>query len=552
MLIEQIDARRGRRFNIALAVTSGLFLGFAFPPSPFYTLAYVGLVPLMVLMSRIERWGEMLRYTYLAMFVFHLVTVYWIGGFTHMRDEYLMLSGVGVLFFHPLFFWIPLSGAFFVRRRLGERAYLLTFPVLWVGFEYFHSLGDFSFPWLTLGNSQAYDLYRIQILELTSVYGLSMIVVVFNVLAYVLVKNLASRTWTVRSWPAFRLISILILIYVLPFVYGAVRLQEIDAFKGKTALRIGVVQPNIDPFEKWGEGASSAWDAYMKQLALLYTETQKLSVDSLDLVVWPETAVPFYVLMPQNIPYYNQLKHEVDLTGTPLFTGLPDGAYADSAHASPTAQYVPAIGQYFEGFNSATLFTPYVGNGPVYHKVKLVPFAERIPYAQYFTFLIKPLKWSVGISGWGKGTDQIVYDLKTRNGDSTKFSGMICYELIFPDYVREFVRKGAEFLVVISNDSWWGNTSGAYQLAAYTRLRAVENRRWIVRCANGGISAIIDPAGRMYDKTEMYTAVTFTGGIKTLDDRTFYVRYGDMVGSFCLVGFGLTVVAAAIGKRKRQ
>jgi len=495
LLLEPIDDRRHRRIYVLLCVISGLLLGFAFPPSPLYSLAYVALVPFLFLLEKLEKIGDLLRYSYLMLFVFHCVTIYWVGGFTHMQDQYLMLSGAALLAVHPAFYWIPLLIGYLIRRRFGVVAWLATFPVLWVGFEYFHSLGEFSFPWLTLGNSQAYDLHRIQIAEVVSVYGLSLLVVTFNVLSYVFMRNVALMKWRFTSGKSLAVFSSLILLYVVPFFVGASLLNRYDSLSGRRAVKVGIVQPNIDPFEKWGEGSSVRWEGYISQLKLFFEEIRSLSKDSLDLIVLPETAIPFHILLPQNAQYYNLFKHEVDFANTPVFTGLPDGFYTDSLNASVTA--MRSGDRWFESFNAATLFTPYEGNGPVYRKIRLVPYAERVPYAESFRFLIKPLTWSVGISSWGKGTDQVVYDLRLRTGGSTSFGAMICYELIYPDYVREFVRKGAEFLVVISNDSWWGNTSGAYQLAATTALRAVETRRWIVRCANGGISGILDPAGRL-------------------------------------------------------
>ncbi|HEX9615324.1 MAG TPA: apolipoprotein N-acyltransferase [Bacteroidota bacterium] len=546
-----IDENLVRRGNILLAVAAGLMLGFAFPPSPLYSLAYLGLVPLMFLIVRIDRFGELVRYSYLSMLVFHLSTLYWVTGITHLRDPYLLVSGGSLVLIHPMFYWIPIVGAAYVRRRLGNLAFLIAFPVLWVGFEYAHSLGEVSFPWLTLGNSQAYDVNRIQIVDVTSVYGLSLLVVIFNTLSFVLLRNVMDRRWTFSSPKSLTVAGFLVFLYVVPLVYGAIRRNQFDSLTGETAVSVGIVQPNIDPYEKWGEGFESKWESYVKQLTILYEETRKLSKDSLDLVVWPETAIPFYILLPQNAEYFNQLKHEIDLGGTPVFTGIPDGQYMDSAQATASAKWIPQTGKFFEGYNAATLFVPYQMHGPVYRKVLLVPFAERVPYAETVPFLIDLVRWSVGLGSWGKGTERLVYSLKTRGGDTTRFAGMICYELVFPSYVRSLAERGAEFMLVLSNDSWWGNTSGARQLAAYTVLRAVETRKWIVRCANGGISGMIDPAGRMYNETGMFEAATFSGTIKAMDKETFYVRHGDILGMICLIG-ALASLALSIVRPFKQ
>ncbi|GJQ21645.1 MAG: apolipoprotein N-acyltransferase [Bacteroidia bacterium] len=551
-VILESHARAVRRSNLILALACGLMLGFAFPPSPFYSLAYLGLVPLLFLITRTERLYSLLQYSYLAMLIFHLITLYWVGGFTHMRDQYLMISGVALLVIHPLFFLIPVSVTWLIRRQGRDLAALILFPFVWVGFEYFHGLGEFSFPWLTLGNSQAYDINRIQILEFASIYGLSFLILAFNVVSFVLLRQLSERGWRIRSGKSIAALVTLVALYLLPLLYGVWRREDFDSLEGDEAVSVGVVQPNIDPFEKWGEGYRSEWESFAHQLTILYEKTRELSRDSLDLIVWPETAVPFYILLPQNAEYYNQMKHEVDLGGTPVFTGLPDGVYMDSSEATATARWLPHAGKFFEGYNAATLIRPYEPMGPVYHKVVLVPFAERVPHAEIFTFLIDAVRWSVGLGSWGKGTEQVVYSLRTRTGATVTFSGMICYELIYPQYVRGFARRGAQFLVVISNDSWWGNTSGARQLAAYTALRAVETRRWIVRCANGGISGIIDPAGRIYNETEMFTTATFRGTVKPRNDQTAYVRYGDVVGGTCLTISAVALIAALFHRMRHR
>lgn len=549
-LLVDSASRSDRRFNMILAVTTGFLLGLAFPPLSFYSVAYVALIPLLFLLERLQTIRQVIRYSYLAMFVFNALALHWVGGFTHMRDGYLMLSGIALLLVHPMFFWIPILPAAWVRRRLGSAAFLASFPLLWVGFEYFHSLSEYSFPWITIGNSQAYDLYRSQIAEFTSVYGLSFLIVVFNVLAYLFISKFALKEWTFSSNSARIVGAVLILVYFVPSFYGSSRIGSYDRSAKGRQLNVGIVQPNIDPFEKWGDG-NSRWDAYNSQVQLLLQETRNLSKDSLDLVVWPETAIPFYVLLPQNSNHWNEIKHEIDFANTPVFTGIPDGEYYDSTNAPATSEWIERSGLFFEGYNAATLIEPYSPPGKVYRKVLLVPFAERVPYAETFKFLIEPLKWGVGISGWGKGTDQVVYHLKTRDGDTASFSGMICYESIYPDYVRRFVHGGANFLVIVTNDSWWGNTSGAYQHAAYASLRAIENRRWIIRCANGGVSGFVDPVGRYYNTTEMYTRATLKGAIEARRDETFYSRHGDIFGIGCLLlSVGLIVFAGL--KRERH
>jgi apolipoprotein N-acyltransferase len=215
-----------------------------------------------------------------------------------------------------------------------------------------------------------------------------------------------------------------------------------------------------------------------------------------------------------------------------------------------TATRSQISGMYYEEFNSTTVFIPGRPVGPVYRKIVLVPFAERIPYAETFRFLIEPLKWNVGIGMWGIGKDTVVFSMPLRNEQPVRFSSLICYESVYPNFVRQFVTRGAQFLVIITNDSWWGNTSGAYQHVSYASFRAIETRRWIVRSANGGISGFIDPAGRIHDETKLYHAATIIGTIESRDDMTFYARHGDVFAGCCVGATFLLLLITVLPRRR--
>ena len=281
-------------------------------------------------------------------------------------------------------------------------------------------------------------------------------------------------------------------------------------------------------------------------------ETKILAQYKPELILWPETAIPFHILLPRYSIYLSNLFSLVDTLNIPVFTGLPVSEYYDSLNAPATAQRIGISKTYVEIYNSTILIQQNRTLGPIHKKTLLVPFAERIPYAETFRFLIEPLKWNVGISNWGKGDDTTVYSLHLSDGNTAKFSGMICYESAYPNYVREFVKRGAEFLVVITNDSWWGNTSGAYQHASFASLRAVETRRWVVQCANGGISVIVDPAGTNYISTSLFSSARLVGEIGLRSENTFYVKYGDIIGSISVVASIMLLITAFILKHRRS
>ncbi|RPI01296.1 MAG: apolipoprotein N-acyltransferase [Ignavibacteriae bacterium] len=533
-----------------LAAASGLLLGFSFPPSPFYTLAYVSFIPLFFLFARTHSYFKMARSAYLFLLIFHLVTVYWTGGFVVGKDMWMMVAGTAVLLIHPVFYLPAVLLAFAVKKKLGLVQGLMAFALFWTSFEYLHSLGEYSFPWLTLGNSQAYDLNRIQMIEFTSVYGLTLLIFAFNIIATVILANYSNGQWKLRSGKVVSLLAAMVVLYFGSAVYGMMVMKS-ESRDEKNRMSIGIIQPNFDPWEKWGTSYGAKWESYTQQFNYYCHETKKLASSKPDLVVWPETAIPFHILLPRYALFRSELFTLVDTLDLPVFTGLPTAEYFDSLRAPATAERIGTADLYVESYNSSVLILPHHTLAEVHKKTVLVPFAERIPYAETFRFLIEPLKWNVGISSWGKGNDTVVYALQLKDGRLTKFSGMICYESAYPNYVREFVKKGAEFLVIITNDSWWGNTSGAYQHASFASLRAVETRRWVVQCANGGISLVVDPTGKRQFSTNLYTSAEFIGDIGLSSHKTFYVAHGDILAQLCLL-CSLLILATAILKQRNE
>ncbi|MBI5463742.1 MAG: apolipoprotein N-acyltransferase [Ignavibacteriales bacterium] len=533
-----------------LVIVSGIFLGASFPPSPLYSFAFVAFVPFFFVWEECKTYREAFHFTYLFLFVFHLITLYWQGGYAIAKDPWLMISNVALIFIHPLFYLPFLMGAFFVRRRTNSPIGLAAFAFLWISFDYLHSFGELSFPWITLGNSQAYDLVRIQIAEYTSVYGVSGYLFAFNIAAFLLLWNYAKGVSTWNSTTVRINLGVLVLAFFLPWVIGAALMRTAEAARG-TQLKVGLVQPNFDPWEKWGEGFATKWDSYALQFHTFLHESKTLAKDSVDLLIWPETAIPFPILHPKYSAQREELSALVESLKTPVYTGFPVIEYFSKEKAPVTAQQIGTSNTYAESYNSAALFIPGGEISKVYRKVILVPYGERIPYAETFRFLIEPLKWNVGISSWGKGNDTVVVHWK-RGIDTTRFGGMICYESAYPDYVRGFVRNGAEFLIVVTNDSWWGNTSGAYQHATFGSFRAIETRRWVVQCANGGISYITSPHGSTVKSIGMYEKANMVSSIETLSSETFYVRHGDLFALSCLFSGGLLVLYGVTQKKRLE
>ncbi len=213
------DRHSERRRMYTLAAMSGLLLGLSFPPFPLGLFAWVGLVPLLMVLNAFHRPRGTFRFIYVALLVFHVITLNWTGDYVQAKDAYMMIAGAVTMIVHPLFYFLPLGGYVILRRHLGEPVALTALPFLWVGYEYSHSLTEWSFPWLTLGNSQSYDIARIQFIEWTGVFGVSFWVLVLNVLAYLLVRALLERR-PVRSRAVMVPAGLLVLLVVLPSIHG--------------------------------------------------------------------------------------------------------------------------------------------------------------------------------------------------------------------------------------------------------------------------------------------------------------------------------------------
>ena len=533
-------------FQTALSLLSGLMLGFSFPPSPFGILACFGLIPLLIVIADCRTIGRGLRFTYLAFLVFHVITLNWTGGFSHGNDPYMMIAGTLTMAVHPLFYLLPMGAYIVLRRSLGEIPALIALPAIWVAYEYTHSLSEWSFPWLTIGNSQSYDITGIQFITATGIYGLSLWILVLNVLVYVLYSLRAQNRIRLRSPKGILWLAGIMLLFYLPQLHGLVVLSEIEDAAGKPegggTVAVGIVQPDLDPWQKWTMSRNETVQLYLEL-------TDSLSTDGTpckpEIVFWPETAIPYYVTTARNSSILNEIRATLDTLGVALLTGAPHAVfYEDSNDAPASAKQNPLTGQRYDAFNAALFIQPGLEEIQWYGKMKMVPFAERVPYADFLHF-IDFLRWDVGIGGWQIGPEQTVF-VEERTG--ARFCAMICYESIYPAFVADFVRNGAEFISIITIDSWWGRMSGAFQHRQFSVFRAVENRRWLVRCALGGISCFIDPYGRVHDETELFTRALLCRTIERRDDLTLYTRRGDWLAQSCL-WLTCLFLAAGLGQR---
>jgi apolipoprotein N-acyltransferase len=535
-----------RRNKYLLAVLSGLLLGLAFPPTGLAggLLAFIALVPLIVALENGTRLREAFKTGWVAMFVLGLVSNYWVGGWKSMSevDPFLMVGGVLLAVVHPFFLVVPWLLYDIVRRRFGRMAALYSLPVFQAGFEYAHSFGDLSYPWLNLYNTQTYNLAYDQFIEFTGPYLLSMVIVLVNVEIFQLVFFKGPEGQQGRK----RHLAILVLLVALPYIYGSFAMQGHE--DSHASLRVTIVQPNIDPWAKWYTDEQRTLDTNFSATITAI----RANHDSTDLIVWPETAITFYITSPAKSYELGELYKFIASMHHALLTGFPDRAmYLEGQDSIPKdAVNAGVSGIYYRSWNAAMMVYEDT-NGRMhraaYHKQKLVPLGEHIPFVQDFPFLGKWFQWGVGIGSWnyGEGYDALKLPMP-KEQDTLRVSTAICYESVYPSFVRHFVDNGANMLAVITNDGWYGRSSGPYQHEQFAVLRAIENRRWVVRCANTGISTFIDDRGRYIQSLPLFVSGSITERVPLIECKTLYVRWGDYIAIPAMMYAGIIFIFAFV------
>lgn len=528
-----------------LLLLSGILLGIAFPPFPFGVLAFVGFLPLLIVLESASGIGQTFRWSYIAFWVFHGAANWWISSWQAETDPYLLASGLALWMAHPLFFTVPVMGYKWLHKRLGRTTALAAFPFLWVSFEWLHSLGEASYPWLTIGYTQILNTTYAQVADIGGVWLLSLLVAAVNVLiARLYFIHKEHHHFTVEKlwqwlWlsPVRQHVAGLALLLLLPLVYGWIQLgtwshERMMNDPAVRTTRIAVVQPNINPWKKWDEGRSP----HGQVLHAMALQDSLIAVaERPDLVVWSETAIPYRILAPINTTFFYEVQHWVDTSHIALLTGFPDDTlYMQPELAPPSSRMTVDEGDTmrYDSYNAAMILipgAPVTVKPPVYKKMKLTPLAERLPYADALTFAMTWFEWGVGISAWGLGPEQHTLNYPLRSGDTVHVGSIICIESIYPDFVAGFVRKGANVLTVITNDGWYNYTTGPDQHFWIAAMRAIENRRYIARSANTGISGFITPTGETLRKSSIDTQLAMEETLPLIEYRTLYVSWGDWV-----------------------
>ncbi|MBC2710187.1 MAG: apolipoprotein N-acyltransferase [Desulfosarcina sp.] len=508
------------------AIISGLLLTAAFPKVGISGLAWFALVPLFIVLRELNP-KEAFRTGMIAGLAHYLTLLYWVV-FTMRTYGYLpwwQCVSLLVLLSAYLALYMGLFALTLSRLCRKPGHLVMLAPVFWVALEYIRSFLLTGFPWGIVGYSQFNRLHIIQISDMFGVYGISFLVVLFNVAVYVLLLFVAQKKWRehpVHKRQALQAIVLPLILISLGLVYGNMRIGAMDdAMAGASSSRVAVVQGNIDQARKWDPAFQIGTTKKYVDLTLSAAAGQP------DLVVWPETATPFYF---EASPKLTRLVTDaVRQAGIHLLVG------------SPSVQGEPGSHAYY---NSAYMVAPDGRATGRYDKVHLVPFGEYVPLKRLLSFVGKMVAQVGDFSAGEKGRTLAWGD------DGPPIGVQICFEIIFPGLSRSLVKNGAGVLVNLTNDAWFGKSSAAYQHFSMGVFRAVENRRSLVRCANTGISGFVDPAGRIVARTALFEDAVVVHTVPALTETTIYTRIGDALPLACLVVLGLLMGRPMIQDRQ--
>ncbi|NOZ03083.1 MAG: apolipoprotein N-acyltransferase [FCB group bacterium] len=468
-----------------LALLSGGLVGLAYPPLHLGFLAWIGFIPLFHIWLHSSPRSSA-KYSYLAAITANIISLYWIGLNSGAGFVPVFASLVGAVLYLGIYWSLFGMAVSWIHRRTGLGLY--SIPFLWVTMEWVRSFGSLGFPWINLALTQTDYLPVIQIAELTGTYGIAFWLMIINMGIYLYLNQMGEQK---------KILVLTGIIFISIWIFGGIRYYSVVGEPATKQFKVSVIQPDIDPNEKWERSRRQENIALMDSLLEVAIRLKP------DMVLWPETALPAYLRLSASVRRPLQMKMEQ--AGIPLLSGTVDRTIGEKGE------------KYY--YNGSIMIYPD-GRLKMYYKIRLVPFAEYIPLSGYFPVL---KKLNFGQANFTMGEEYTVFEI-----GSVKFSNVICYESSLPQLVRKFVRAGAQFITIQANDGWLGESSGPYQHFELARLRAVENRLTIVRSANTGISGLIYPSGKVVEKIPLGVQKVFLAKFPIREHSSFYALYGDV------------------------
>lgn len=506
---------RSLRSPWMLSSVAGLLLTLSWPPFDFPVLQFAAFTILIHLLRKAPDNRTAMVTALPALWIWNLGTTYWLMMAT-------LPGGIVAILANGLLMLLPLWA---IRRLLHlpipPLIQALLAGTLWASYEFLHHQWELAWPWLTLGNGWANLPLLTQHISWTGYLILS----VWVVASAVLIEH------TLRNRQRRNLAAALLLLVSSPLL-SALAAWQWEPDEGPP-MEVAVIQPNHDSYLPNG-GYDSTDEVVRKLLEL----TERTRTGQTEVIVWPENAIDSS--LPARNTYNRVLTDSLRSWSSRLITGSGYIEYYRQSESTPAPPIhrTTSDGTPYNVFNSAFYYTPGHTTPDIYKKGRLVPLVERLPYAETLRML-DPGGWIPwgNISGYGKGGDPTLFPV----GNATT-PALVCYDSVFPGWVNRFTGSGPGFLTIITNDGWWGDTSGHIQHFDYARLRAIEQRQWVVRSANNGISGIIAPDGSVHRKTGYWERTGFVHDIHASNKPSLYSRMGDRFNYVLLLLSGIALL----------
>ncbi len=500
--------------HILIGFLTVLLFYISWPPQSFSVLIFTAFLPLLYLIFNYNPEKRTFPNTYLYSLLFTtffcinfslcswLMNAHWFGGiFASIFNASLMSLIVYMVYK--------------IRYKLGDKQALFAFPILWLAFEYLHLNWDMTWPWMSIGNVFAEQTNWVQWYEYTGVLGGSLWVLTVNTILFYCISQFKKKK-------AFSLPLVSSLLFlVIPIIISNNSLSN-TVFTGDE-VKVVIVQPNYEPHE---EKFKVPLDKQLQEVEAL---VQPIWNTKPDLIVLPETFITDWIWESrlETSPAVLRIKSWLQKSPTTqVLSGASTGKVLTDKQADKPTARISRNGTLYEVFNSALLISKQQET-QVFHKSKLVPGAEMTP----FSSLLKPVfdKFPIKLGGTigNFGTNDSLQNFNSHKGE---FTPIICYESVFGEYVSSFNSLGSTWICILTNDGWWGDTFGHQQHNSYARLRAIENRKYVVRSANTGISSVINPLGMVEQFLPYGESGIIEASLKKSDLNTFYSKHGDYIG----------------------
>jgi len=519
------------RKKVGLATISAVLFAVGFPPSPMPIFLFVAFVPLLLALHQKEdddQWRNRLFLLFHTFVLWNVFSTYWVANSAYLAGFFANATNAFLM-------CLPILGYLFVRRSLGKGVAFVAFISCWLTFEFLHLRWELQWPWLTLGNGLAKVPFAIQWYSYTGALGGSLWILATNYLVYE-----ALQMEEIPRWRAF----MLPIAFLMVPLFVSVPMYLMHEEKGDV-IEIVSVQPNFEPhFEKFMVPQQAVAQRCLRLAESVMTEET-------DLVILPETSLSSINL---DRPFGNeammQFRSFCERRNVHLITGLAAYRLLESEEeiALPTTREIKGQGESFfvEQYNCAVQIDP-TGKIDEYYKAKYVPGAEYFPFHRIL-FFMKPLMDKLGGTVHG-------YRIRTGTNVFTSEAGAvapaICYESVFGEFMTRFVKRGADVLLVMTNDGWWDNTAGYRQHADFARIRAIESRRSVVRSANMGTCCLINQRGDISGETRYGIEDAINVRVHKNEALTFYVKWGDVLGRVSLFMTLLLLARSLVNKFKK-